>query len=233
MRMLELVDIAAGYHGKYVIRDIALKISPSEIIGVIWPNGCGKSTLCKSIFSSVEIYNWDILRNWKSVLNLPRSEHIALGIAFVMQGKNVFESMSVEENLEIAAQVLPKAKQRDEIKKIYEMLPMLYEKRREIAASLSGGQKQYLAIAMALVAYPKLMVLDELSIGIDPTSAKIIFSLLQSLKEKGISSLIVEQNIDYLLKIADRIIIMNDGRIVEKIRPEEIHEDFLHKIYFG
>jgi branched-chain amino acid transport system ATP-binding protein len=214
--MLEVRGLDAGYGGAPVLHDIKLIVRPREIVTLIGANGAGKSTLVKTIAGLIRAQNGQILFDGKRIDILPPRKRVLMGIALVPEGRQIFAGMRIEENLRLGAYVHPKrsaAEDHDRIKKACALFPVLMERMGEIAANLSGGQQQMLAIARGLMAEPRLLILDEPSLGLAPVLVSEIFRLIARLREQGLAILLSEQNARLALGIADRGYVMENGCI--------------------
>jgi branched-chain amino acid transport system ATP-binding protein len=232
--MLITKNLTAGYKGIEVIKDINFEISPGEIVAVIGPNGAGKSTFLKSIFNLAEVYSGRIYFKDKDIADLETHDLIYYGISYVPQGRLVFSSMTVLENLEMGAFIFDDKKLiENNLDHIYREFPVLKRKKDELAGNLSGGEQQTLAIARALMQSPSLLLLDEPSLGLAPKIINEIFDKIVKLKSEGISIIIVEQNAKKAVEIADRTYIFEDGKIALEGGKEILKDPRIKEIYFG
>ena len=236
MNILEIKNLKAGYDDLPVLKEVSLELAQDKIYILMGPNGAGKSTLLKAIFNQVEITGGQIFFEGKEMTKLPTHKLIELGIAYVPQGRINFSNLTVEENLVMGAYHLEdKEVIKKNIAKILDEFPDLRAKRKQLAYSLSGGQQQMLAIARALVNSPKLLLLDEPSLGLSPKLVKETFIKIKEINQKFHATvLIVEHNIKSVLQIADYGFIMVDGEIeasgdVEKIK----NSDIMKKVFLG
>jgi branched-chain amino acid transport system ATP-binding protein len=209
--MLSVTNVVAGYgaHDE-VLKGVSVTVAERELVVLIGPNGAGKSTLLKSIAGFLKVRDGTIAFEGKPIAGLRPREITRQGIAFVPQEANVFPSLSVEANLEIGGYVDRRAT-RDRMKGVFARFPMLAERRRQEARTLSGGQRQILAVAMGLMAAPRLMLLDEPSAGLAPAASAELFALVKGLHADGMTVIMVEQNALDALAIADRGYLMVDG----------------------
>ncbi len=232
--MLKIHDLNAGFGKLDVLKDINLFVNPSEIIALIGPNGAGKSTILKSVFSIADIRSGNIVFKEQNITNLQTHELLELGISYVPQGKINFSNLTVDENLDIGAKLL---KDKDVIEKrkefVFSKFSVLREKRKKLAFSLSGGQQQMLALGRALMQNPSLLLLDEPSLGLSPKLMKEIFKTILSLKEDGISILIVEQNAKKAIEMADRTYLLENGRVVLEGGKEILKDKRIKNVYLG
>jgi branched-chain amino acid transport system ATP-binding protein len=215
--MLEVCGLCAGYNSAPVVQDIDLTVRAGEIVTLIGANGAGKSTLVKTISGLLPAQKGQILLDGKRIDHLPPSERVLMGIAQVPEGRQVFAAMRIEENLLLGGHVHRKrrseAETRQRIKEVCRLFPVLLERMGEVAANLSGGQQQMLAIARGLMADPRLLVLDEPSLGLAPVLVSEIFALIARLREQGLAILLSEQNARLALAIADRGYVIENGRV--------------------
>ena len=211
MTMLSVANVVAGYgaHDE-VLKGVGLTVAERELVVLIGPNGAGKSTLLKSIAGFLKPREGSITFEGKSIGGLKPREITREGIAFVPQEANVFPSLSIEANLEIGGYVDRKAT-KERMHAAYGRFPVLAERRRQEARTLSGGQRQILAVAMALMAEPRLMLLDEPSAGLSPAASGELFALIKGLHDDGMTVIMVEQNALDALQIADRGYLLVDG----------------------
>lgn len=232
--MLNIKNLKSGYNGAEILHGIEMKIMPMEIVAVIGPNGSGKSTILKSIFGLAEIYSGKIALENKSITKLPAYKLITLGIGYVPQGRQIFPSLTVSENLEMGAYVIADKKiALKNIESILMKFPMLREKQRENAGILSGGQQQILAVARALVCDPQLLLLDEPSLGLSPKAMKEIFEMIKKIREEGVTVIIVEQNAKRAVEIADRTYVLENGSIILEGGREIIKNPKIKSVYLG
>ena len=233
--MLSIKNLESGYGKMQIIFDVSLDVKPNEIVILIGPNGAGKSTLLKSIFNLVDIYKGSIIFKNKDVTKTPAYELIELGISYVPQGRQVFSTLTVKENLEMGA-FLTKEKELVE-KRMEEVLqkhfPDLRKKLSDYAFNLSGGQQQMLAIGRALMQDPQLLLLDEPSLGLSPKIMKELFRKVREINEEGVTVMIVEQNVRQAAQIADRVFVLEDGKIAMIGDKKLLNDKRLEKIYLG
>jgi branched-chain amino acid transport system ATP-binding protein len=233
--MLQIKNLESGYGKMQVLFGINLAIKPNEIAVLIGPNGAGKSTVLKSIFNLVDIYNGKIIYKNKNITKIPTHELIELGISYVPQGRQVFRTLSVKENLEMGAFLIKEKNLVDE--KIEEILnvhfPELKMKINDYAFNLSGGQQQMLAIGRALMQDPQLLLLDEPSLGLAPKIMKELFKKIKEINEEGTTIMIVEQNAKQATAIADEIFVLEDGKIALSGNKNILKDKRIVHIYLG
>ena len=210
--ILECNGIAAGYvKGLNILQGVDLVVSEGEIVSIIGPNGAGKSTLLKAIMGLLNISAGRFFIEGIEKTNLPTHKIVNEGVGYVPQVENVFPSLTIEENLEMGSWSLGK-KGKQSIEKLFQDFPLLNERRKEKAGNLSGGQRQILALARALVTSPKLLLLDEPSAGLSPLAIDDVFNTIKEINEKGVPILLVEQNAKRALKFSDRGHVLDQGR---------------------
>ena len=232
--MLSIKNLRAGYNGLEVLHNVNLDIEAGKITALIGPNGAGKSTLLKSIFSLASIYSGKIIFKDKDITDLKTFELILEGISFVPQGRQIFKEMTVKENLEIGAFVIPEKEIVEKsMKEVFEKFPILKQKQNDYAFTLSGGQQQLLAIARALMQNPQLLLLDEPSLGLSPKAMKEVFEKIKALNKEGIAIIIVEQNAKAAVQIADKTIVLEDGKVALQGGKELLKNKKIQRIYFG
>ena len=233
--MLEIKDLYVSYGMMEVLHGISLNVADEELVSVIGPNGAGKSTLIKTIMGIVQPKSGSILYNGQDITKLPAHKRASLGIGYVPEGRRVFGRLSVEENLRMGAYEL-KDKQRikDNIEKVYEIFPRLGERKNQLARTMSGGEQQMLAIGRALTLDPKMLLIDEVSMGLMPIMVNTCFEVIKKLSDNGITILVVEQNANKALKVADRGYVLETGNIVLSDTAENLRgNDVVQNAYLG
>ena len=210
--ILECNGIAAGYvKGLNILQGVDLVVSEGEIISIIGPNGAGKSTLLKAVMGLINISAGRFFINGSDRTNLSTHKIVNEGIGYVPQVENVFPSLTIEENIEIGAWSLTKHR-KSSVVKVLQDFPLLSERKKEKAGNLSGGQRQILALARALVTSPKLLLLDEPSAGLSPVAINEVFQTVKEINDTGVSILLVEQNAKRALKFSNRGYVLDQGR---------------------
>ncbi len=213
--MLEVRDLDAAYGEVMVLRGVGLSVDRGESVAVIGANGAGKSTLLRAISSLLRPRGGAIFFDGRRVDHLPPYEVAALGIAHVPEGRRVLPDMTVQENLELGAYLPgPKARRRESLAWVYGIFPRLAERRRQRAGTLSGGEQQMLAIGRGLMLRPRLLMLDEPSLGLAPLVVEVTFQKIAEVRKEGIAILLVEQNVQRALGLADRGYVLEGGRVV-------------------
>lgn len=233
--MLEFHKIQTYYDDIQVLWDITMQVNQGEIVAVVGANGAGKSTLLKTLFGLVEPDEGTITFEGKDITGKEPYEVEALGIAYVPEGGKPFRDMNIYENLEMGAYVRSAWKVRKEtMQDVFNIFPRLAERKRQLARSLSGGERQMLSIGRALMSRPKLCVFDEPSIGLAPLLVKEFFGIIRQLREQGITVLLIEQNVRQSLEIADRAYVLENGRITLQGSSQTLlQEELVRKAYLG
>lgn len=208
--VLSLNNLHAGYGQTEILHNLSLYVDPNEIVAIIGPNGAGKSTAMKSVLGLLNIREGSIELNGQAITDTPAQKVIEMGISYVPQTHNVFVNLSVQENLEMGAWTRPNGVEA-RIQEMYDLFPDLAEKRHQAAGSLSGGQRQMVAMAKALMVDAQILLLDEPTAGLSPKYRGEIFSTIQKIKATGVPILIVEQNAKQALGVSDRGYVLVDG----------------------
>jgi branched-chain amino acid transport system ATP-binding protein len=209
---LSVENLEVSYEaGLPIVRGVNLAVEAGEIIAILGPNGAGKSSLAKAVAGLAPITGGRALLFGRDITRTPAHRMVFEGLAFVPQVENVFVNLSVAENLELAAAVV-KSKLKESLQFVHGLFPDLERQRRLLAGSLSGGQRQMLAIARGLIAKPKLLILDEPSAGLSPKMVEQVFATLREARASGVTILLVEQNVRAALDLADRVAIMAEGK---------------------
>ena len=224
--MLRLRNVDAGYGSLTVLRRVSLHVSPGEIVTIVGANGAGKTTLLKTIVGLIRARGGEVAFDGAAVTPLATERIVALGCSLVPEGRQVFAPMPVKENLLLGAHVqIRRGKRREvaeDLERVYGLFPILRTREHQLAGTLSGGEQQMLAIGRALMARPRLMMLDEPSMGLAPLVVKDIFSIIQRIRDEGTTVLLVEQNARSALRIATRGYVLETGRIVPQGTSEEL-----------
>jgi branched-chain amino acid transport system ATP-binding protein len=232
--MLTISSLKAGYSEMEILHGIDVEVRPAEIVAIIGPNGSGKSTLLKSIFNLCDIYSGDIIFKDKNITKLPTHYLIQEGICYVPQGRQVFSTLTIKENLEMGCFILENHELfKRNLADVYNKIPFLRERENELAMNLSGGQQQMLAIGRALMSDPELLLLDEPSLGLAPKAMKKVFEKILEINKEGVSIIIVEQNAKQAVEIAHRTYVLENGRIVLEGGKEILKDEKIKSIYFG
>ncbi|HEY8422974.1 MAG TPA: ABC transporter ATP-binding protein [Thermoclostridium sp.] len=233
--MLEITNLHVHFGVIHAIKGISLTVNDGEIVTLIGANGAGKTTTLRTISGLKKPSDGTVIFDGKDITHLSAQERVAIGISQVPEGRRVFSSMTVLENLELGAYL---RKDRDGIAKdlnmVFERFPILADRKKQAAGTLSGGEQQMLAMGRALMSRPKLLCLDEPSMGLAPLLVQEIFDIIKDINEKGTTVLLVEQNASMALQIADRAYVMETGKITLSGTGEELMQsDEVKKAYLG
>ena len=233
--MLEVQDLYVSYGMMEVLHGVDINVQDGELISVIGPNGAGKTTLIKAIMGLVKPKSGKILYNGQDITHLPAHKRAGLGIGYVPEGRHVFGRLTVEENLTIGAySSSDKEKLKENIGMVYEIFPRLAERKGQLARTMSGGEQQMLAIGRALTLSPRLLLIDEVSMGLMPIMVNTCFKVIHDLNQRGITVLVVEQNANKALKVADRGYVLETGNIVLTDTAENLRgNDVVQNAYLG
>lgn len=223
--MLQVNNIDVYYGNIHALKNVSLEVNEGEIVTLIGANGAGKTTLLKTLSGLLKPKHGTILYNKQQIGGKPAQTIVKNGVVHVPEGRRVFSNMTVEENLDLGAYL---RKDRDGIKKdlnhVFELFPILKERRKQMAGTLSGGEQQMLAIGRAIMSKPKLLLLDEPSMGLAPLIVQQIFEIIQAINKEGTTILLVEQNAHMALSIADRAYVIETGKIVLSGTAKELQE---------
>jgi branched-chain amino acid transport system ATP-binding protein len=233
--VLELKGVTAGYGHFTALWDVSLRVEAGEAVAVVGPNGAGKTTLLRVISGLIAPRSGAIAFEGKGIGGRPAYEIVGRGIAHVPEGRRIFPALSVADNLKMGA-FLPAARRRyaESLARVYALFPVLAERQKQRAGSLSGGEQQMLAIGRALMSGPRLILLDEPSMGLAPVMVLRLFDLIRRVREEGYTILVVEQNVRQVLKLVDRAYLLEVGRIKMEGRAEALSDqDFVRKAYVG
>jgi branched-chain amino acid transport system ATP-binding protein len=233
--MLKIEDVHVYYGNIHALKGVSMDIQQGEIVTLIGANGAGKTTLLKTISGLLKPKSGKIECEGQSISGKKAQAIVKMGISHVPEGRRIFANMSVQENLELGA-FLRKDKEgiRKDYEKVFQLFPRLKERRKQQAGTLSGGEQQMLAIGRALMARPKLLLLDEPSMGLAPLLVKTIFQIIQEINETGTTILLVEQNANMALSVADRAYVIETGRVVLSGTPDKLIEsDQIKHAYLG
>jgi branched-chain amino acid transport system ATP-binding protein len=235
MSLLELRGVTAGYGHFTALWDVSLSVAAGEAVAVVGPNGAGKTTLLRVISGLIAPRAGQLVFDGAALAGKPAYQIVAHGIAHVPEGRRIFPALTVADNLKMGA-FLPAARQRfaESLERVWALFPVLAERQKQRAGSLSGGEQQMLAIGRALMSRPKLILLDEPSMGLAPVLVLRLFDLIRRVREEGYTILVVEQNVRQVLKLVDRAYLLEVGRVKMEGRAAELSEqDFVRKAYVG
>ena len=225
--MLEVKNLDVAYDKIQVIWGLSLKIEKNEAVGIFGPNGAGKSTLINAIAGLVKVQSGEAIFDGKSIVNWETHRIARNGIALVPQNRELFPLMTVQENLRLGAAYIPEARARagESLEFVYQLFPILKERDKQLAGTMSGGQQRMLAIGRALMSTPRLLILDEPSVGLQPSLVTELFQKLKEIKQKDMVILLAEQNVRQGLKVIDRGYVMENGRIVMEDSVANLSQD--------
>lgn len=233
-RMLTVSDINVYYGAIHAIKNVSFEVNEGEVVALIGANGAGKSTTLKTMSGLLRSQTGTIEFLGQNIMHMPADKLVAAGLAHVPEGRRVFAQMSVEENLEMGAFTRPNSEIAPGLERVYAHFPRLKERRRQVAGTLSGGEQQMLAMGRALMSSPKLLMLDEPSMGLAPILIEQIFDIVCELHAAGTTILLVEQNAQMALSIASRAYVMETGKITLSGTGDELlHNDEVRKAYLG
>src|SRR5436853_4166789 len=233
--MLELRGLTAGYGQFTALWDVGLRVAAGETVAIVGPNGAGKTTVMRVISGVLRPHAGDLIFDGESLAGRPAHEIVARGIAHVPEGRRIFPDLTVAERLRMGA-FLPPARRAfaQTLERVHALFPVLAERRRQRAGSLSGGEQQMLAVGRALMSRPKLVLLDEPSMGLAPVIVLRLFDLIRRVREEGYTILVVEQNVRQVLKLVDRAYLLEAGHLKMEGRAAELaDQDFIRKAYVG
>lgn len=235
MAMLEIKDLEVYYGVIQAIKGISFEVNEGEVIALIGANGAGKTTILHTITGLLEARKGSVVFEGKEITKVPAHKIVSMGMAHVPEGRRVFANLTVLQNLRMGAYT---RKDKDEIeetlKTIYKRFPRLEERQNQLAGTLSGGEQQMLAMGRALMSHPKIILMDEPSMGLSPIFVNEIFDIIKSVSASGTTVLLVEQNAKKALSIADRAYVLETGKIVLEGKADELlHNDSIKKAYLG
>ena len=209
--LLDVREIICGYENTIIVDGCNFSVKKGDIACIVGPNGAGKSTAMKAIFGLIPIKSGQVIFNNEDITSLNPQERVIKGMSFVPQNNNIFQEMSVEENLEMGA-FIHQSSMKENLKNVYNLFPILTEKKSQVAGELSGGQRQQLAVGRALMTNPVLLMLDEPSAGVSPIVMKDLFTKLKAISKMGTSILVVEQNAKQALEISNLGFVLQNGK---------------------
>ena len=223
--MLQVTQLDVSYGQVQALRGVSLTVGSEEAVAVLGANGAGKSTLIKSLTGWLLPKQGRVQFDGHDVTRLSPWERAALGMALVPEGGRVFRELNVLDNLRLGAYLQSDEAVREQLEVVFDLFPVLAERKTQVAKTLSGGEQQMLAIARAMMSRPKLLLVDEISMGLMPILVKRVFGVLYDLRQHGVSILLVEQNAYEALHVVDRAYVLENGRIVLEGTPEELREN--------
>lgn len=233
--MLDIQDLNVHYGHIHALKAVSLQVAKNEIVTLIGSNGAGKSTTLNAIAGLVHISSGHILYKGEEITGLAAHKVVARGISMSPEGREVFSALTVEENLRLGAYTRRNKSEIEEgFQRVLDLFPRLKERMKQLAGTLSGGEQQMLAIGRALMASPELLLLDEPSMGLAPNLVMLIFDLIESVREQGVTILLIEQNANMSLSIADRAYVLETGNVVLSGKAQELADDpRVKKAYLG
>lgn len=233
--MLDIQDLNVHYGHIHALKGVSLQVAKNEIVTLIGSNGAGKSTTLNAIAGLVRISSGHILYKGEEITGLAAHKVVARGISMSPEGREVFSALTVEENLRLGAYTRRNKSEIEEgFQRVLDLFPRLKERMKQLAGTLSGGEQQMLAIGRALMASPELLLLDEPSMGLAPNLVMLIFDLIESVREQGVTILLIEQNANMSLSVADRAYVLETGNVVLSGKAQELADDpRVKKAYLG
>ncbi len=232
--MLKVQDLHVYYGSIHAIKGVSFEVKEGEIVTLIGANGAGKSTTLNTIAGLLKPGDGSIVFLGESLLGIPAHKVVSRGMALCPEGRRIFQQLTVRENLEMGAYSRPASEVDESIEAVYELFPRLKERYRQVAGTLSGGEQQMLAMGRALMSKPRLMMLDEPSMGLAPILVDQIFEIIENMNKKGTTILLVEQNAQMALSVADRAYVLETGRIVNTGTGRDLlQDDSVRKAYLG
>ncbi len=232
--LLRLEGVNTYYGQMHILQDVNLEVGEGELVCLLGGNASGKSTTLKTILGIVSPRSGSVVLGGRDVTRLPTPRRIEAGLAIVPENRRLFGPMTVLENLELGAYLRPRADFREDLDRVFTTFPLLAERRKQLAGTLSGGEQQMVAMGRALMARPKLLLMDEPSMGLAPILVERSFEIIRQVHEAGVAVLVVEQNANISLSIADRGYVLSTGRIVLEGKASDlIRHEGLRKAYLG
>ncbi|MBS7607123.1 ABC transporter ATP-binding protein [Candidatus Bathyarchaeota archaeon] len=233
MVLLELNDVTSGYGKMVVLEKISMYVNDGEIVSLLGPNGAGKTTLLNTIFGLADVFEGEIKFNGLSIRGKSPDKIASMGIGYSPQQQNIFPNFTVEENLMLGAYLRRDKEVRKDMEEIFEIFPEIERRRRNLAKTLSGGERQMLAVARALMLKPKLLLCDEPTAGLAPKAASALAKKIKEIRERGTTIIMVEQNAKIALNISDRTYILSGGRIIaQDFSANFLMKKDLEQLYF-
>ncbi len=233
--MLVVKDLCAGYDGTPIVNKLSFEVEKGKIVALLGSNGVGKTTALRSIVGRVKPTSGDVIYEGKSINNVPVHKMVELGIAMVPEGRHLFGKMSVSDNLKMGAyRVKDKKATKQKLEEIYDIFPRIKERGSQLAETLSGGEQQMVAIARGLMGQPRLLILDEPSLGIAPKLVEEMFEFIKGINKMGMTIIIVEQNVVDTLQFSDYAYLISNGQnILEGTGQELLQDERVKEIYLG
>lgn len=234
MSLLQVSGLDVYYGSIHAIKDISFEVNEGEIVTLIGANGAGKSTTLNTVAGLLKPKKGSVELNGKNLIGTPAHKIVNEGMALCPEGRRIFQQLTVRENLEMGAYTLDGTRLEEDLNMVYDLFPRLKERYKQIAGTLSGGEQQMLAMGRALMSHPKILMLDEPSMGLAPILVEQIFDIIKRLHSQGTTILLVEQNAQMALSVADRGYVLETGRIVTTGTGKELlYNDSVRKAYLG
>ena len=234
MSLLKVEQLHVYYGSIHAIKGVSFEVNEGEIVTLIGANGAGKSTTLNTVAGLLKPRSGSVTLHDKSLVGVPADKIVSMGIAMCPEGRRIFLQMTVKENLEMGGYSRPAAELAASVEDVYARFPRLKERYKQVAGTLSGGEQQMLAMGRALMSKPKLMMMDEPSMGLAPILVEQIFDIIMELKKAGTTILLVEQNAQMALSVADRAYVLETGKIVNQGSASELlHDDSVRAAYLG
>jgi branched-chain amino acid transport system ATP-binding protein len=232
--MIEIRDLVTGYGGAPILRGISLSVNAGEVVAVLGANGVGKTTLNRAISGLIAVHSGEIIFEEEVISGLSPPDIVERGLIHVPEGRKIFPNMNVYENLELGSYRRAKANRKRNLENIFDIFPRLRERTDQLAGTLSGGEQQMLAIGRGLMAEPKLLILDEPSLGLSPLLVEELFTLIARIASDGLAVMLVEQNVIQSLDLASRAYVLENGSVVMAGPAAELKRNkTLEKTYLG
>ncbi|GAB3976510.1 ABC transporter ATP-binding protein [Actinoallomurus acanthiterrae] len=232
--MLTLDHVSAGYQGLRIIHDLSIRVDGGEIVALVGANGAGKTTMLRAICGQIRPTGGKVAFAGRDITGVRPNDIVRAGLVHVPEGRDLFGTLTVAENLDMGGYTRTTAERARTLQEVYELFPVLAERRRQVAETLSGGQQQMLAIGRALMAQPRMLMLDEPSIGLAPKLVTAVLDAVQDIRRRGVTLLLVEQNAAQALAICDRAYVMESGSIVlEGEGTAMVNDQRVRRAYLG
>ena len=233
--MLEISNLSAAYGLVQILYDVNFKVEEGEIVSIIGPNGAGKTTLAKTIMGFMHPKTGSVKFKGENIEKLPTYEIVKKGLTMIPEGREIFPRMTVDENLQLGAyNITDKSKIKEIKEKAFDIFPVLRKKEKAAAQTLSGGEQQMLVICRSLMSNPKLLILDEPSLGLAPIIVEKVLDTVRTINEEGVTVLLVEQNIHESLNVADRGYVLEEGKIILEGKSRELlSNSHIKEVYLG
>ncbi|MBC8248723.1 MAG: ABC transporter ATP-binding protein [Anaerolineales bacterium] len=232
--MLEVSNVNSGYGHLQVLWEVSLKVSEGEFLALLGPNGAGKTTLLRTVAGVIQPWAGEVKFMGKQIGDLPVHQITRMGLSFITEDLNLFEGMTVRENLFLGAYIRRDKRIKESLDYVLDLFPVLAERRTQLAGTLSGGERKMLALGRGLMSEPRLLLVDEPSLGLAPKLVLSVFEALQELQRRGVTILLVEQNVSTSLQIVDRGCVLEQGRIVlEGKSADLLGNEHVKEAYLG